>query len=91
MVDVAGPGSLSELPLPPFGEDGEQMVRCSRCELRYQPSKSTSELRLTYCSFLCELGDLGFSISGLEHMQRQPKEIESPAEEEEQGEPAAVD
>ena len=69
------------------------MLRCIRCELRYQPSKSTSALRLTYCSFLCELGDLGFSITGLEHMEPKPKAIEPPAVEIEppQGEPAIVD
>ena len=49
------------------------MPRCKRCNLVYLTTKSTSELRLTYCSFLCELGDLGFSIAGLEHMQRVPK------------------
>lgn len=49
------------------------MPRCSRCNLTYIPSKSTSALRLTYCSFLCELGDLGFSIVGLEHMELQKK------------------
>jgi hypothetical protein len=59
---------------PPSGiaRDAEIGVRrCSRCNLVYSPLKSTSALRLTYCSFLCELGDLGFSISGLEHMQLQ--------------------
>ena len=45
------------------------MLRCKRCNLLYMGNKSTSALRLTYCSFLCELGDLGFSISGLEHME----------------------
>ena len=46
--------------------------QCPICKLVYVPSKSTSALRLTYCSFLCELGDLGFSMSGLEHMERAP-------------------
>jgi len=54
------------------------MPRCSRCNLSYIPSKSTSALRLTYCSFLCELGDLGFSIVGLEHMQLQKKPVAAP-------------
>ncbi len=49
------------------------LPRCTRCGLSYTPSKSSSALRLTYCSFLCELGDLGFSMAGLEHMQRKPK------------------
>jgi hypothetical protein len=50
------------------------LPRCTRCHLTYVPSKSTSALRLTYCSFLCELGDLGFSMSGLEHMERKPRD-----------------
>ncbi len=78
--------------------DSEPMLVCSPCGLRYQPSKSTSDLRLTYCSILCEIGDLGFSIAGLEHMQRQPQAIEPPAADEviegldlQPGEPAVVD
>jgi hypothetical protein len=54
------------------------LPRCARCNLRYLPSKSSSALRLTYCSFLCELGDLGFSMVGLEHMQRKKKEDGEP-------------
>ncbi len=50
------------------------LPRCTRCNLRYLPSKSSSALRLTYCSFLCELGDLGFSMIGLEHMERKKKD-----------------
>ncbi len=68
---------------PAAARDAEivKMPRCTRCGLSYLPSKSTSALRLTYCSFLCELGDLGFSITGLEHMQRVPKpEAEAPPE-----------
>jgi hypothetical protein len=49
------------------------MPRCKRCNLLYMPTKSSSALRLTYCSFLCELGDLGFSMQGLEQMERAPK------------------
>ncbi|MGK2964243.1 MAG: hypothetical protein ACSLFM_01410 [Tepidiformaceae bacterium] len=45
------------------------MLRCKRCSLNYTPGRSTSSLRLTYCSFLCELGDLGFSMDGLESME----------------------
>ncbi len=93
MADTSGPDSL---PAPAFGPDSEEMLRCNRCELRYVPSKSTSSLRLTYCSFLCELGDLGFSIAGLEHMEPQPKAIEAPAvdldaQAEETAEPAVVE
>ncbi|MCY3507369.1 MAG: hypothetical protein OXH12_01365 [Chloroflexi bacterium] len=76
MADTSGPDSL---PAPVFGPDSEEMLLCVRCDLRYVPSKSTSSLRLTYCSFLCELGDLGFSIAGLEHMEPKPKALEPPA------------
>lgn len=51
-----------------------KLFRCARCGLSYSPAKSTSSLRLTYCSFFCELGDLGFSMSGLEHMQLKRRE-----------------
>jgi hypothetical protein len=64
-----------------------QMPRCSRCSLTYLPSKSTSALKLTYCSFLCELGDLGFSMSGLESMER----VKKPADDEAPAEPVAVE
>ena len=64
--------------------DGEiaTLPRCARCKLAYLPTKSTSALRLTYCSFLCELGDLGFSMTGLEHMQlvKKPEAAVEPAE-----------
>jgi len=71
----------------------DALLQCTRCKLRYLPQKSTSSLKLTYCSFLCELGDLGFSMVGLEHMERAPK-AESPAtpgERPESPEPVAID
>ncbi len=92
MAETTSPDAV-----PAFGPDSEEMLRCNRCELRYIPSKSTSSLRLTYCSFLCELGDLGFSIAGLEHMEPQPKAIEAPTvdlepqESEPESEPAVVE
>lgn len=61
--------------VPAFDADLNAMPHCKRCNLAYLPNKSTSALKLTYCSFLCELGDLGFSMQGLEHMQRVPKEV----------------
>ena len=60
--------------LPTFNAELVSMPRCKRCNLLYMGTKSTSALRLTYCSFLCELGDLGFSMQGLEHMERAPKD-----------------
>jgi len=50
----------------------EKLPRCKRCNLSYVLNKSTSALKLTYCSFLCELGVLGFSMAGLEAMERAP-------------------
>ena len=60
--------------LPTVNAELVSMPRCKRCNLLYMGTKSTSALRLTYCSFLCELGDLGFSMQGLENMERVPKE-----------------
>ena len=60
---------IGQSELTPRNEELVAMPRCTRCKLSYVPAKSTSALKLTYCSFLCELGDLGFSISGLEHME----------------------
>lgn len=59
---------LQATPLP-VNMELTKLFRCARCGISYSPAKSTSSLRLTYCSFFCELGDLGFSMSGLEHMQ----------------------
>ncbi len=77
------PGEAKEVPEspPPSPRNAEltSMHRCTRCQLSYLPAKSTSALKLTYCSFLCELGDLGFSMVGLEHMER-AKKPEKPAE-----------
>ena len=68
-------------PMPLRNEELISLPRCTRCKLTYLPAKSTSALRLTYCSFLCELGDLGFSITGLEHMEVRRKAPEAaPAE-----------
>ena len=61
--------------LPPRDADLVTMPHCTRCNLPYVPTKSTSALRLTYCSFLCELGDLGFSMTGLEQMVRKQKPV----------------
>ena len=74
----------------PRDAEMDSLLRCSRCNLRYLPQKSTSSLKLTYCSFLCELGDLGFSMAGLEHMERAPK-AEGAAPETEPAQPVAVD
>jgi hypothetical protein len=72
-----------------FDAEITELLRCTRCNLRYAAGKSTSSLKLTYCSFLCELGDLGFSMQGLEHMERAAHEP-SP-EPDETPEPVGVD
>lgn len=79
----------TQAPLPTGNTGIVAMPRCKRCNLLYTFNKSTSALRLTYCSFLCELGDLGFSMQGLEQMERAVKP-EAPTEEPEL-EPISVD
>ncbi len=64
-----------------------EMLRCKRCNLPYASSRSTSALRLTYCSLFCELSDLGFSMDALEHMQRNV----SPEDDAPIAEPVGVD
>jgi hypothetical protein len=76
--------------LPTTNHDLPSMLRCKRCNLLYVGNKSTSALRLTYCSFLCELGDLGFSMQGLENMERVAKD-EDESEVAPEPEPVAVD
>lgn len=66
-------------PQPTVNAELVSMPRCKRCNLLYVGTKSTSALRLTYCSFLCELGDLGFSMQGLEYMERAPRPEVDPA------------
>lgn len=81
-------GNPDESTLPATDVPFEKLPRCKRCGLSYVLAKSTSALKLTYCSFLCELGDLGFSMAGLESMQRAPVvETPPPAE----PEPLAVE
>lgn len=72
--------SNSEEAVPSVNLHREALPRCKRCELSYVLNKSTSALKLTYCSFLCELGDLGFSMAGLESMERAPVAVTPPAE-----------
>lgn len=42
------------------------LIKCLRCETLYKWTKSTSSLKLTYCTSLCERGDLGFNLEALE-------------------------
>jgi hypothetical protein len=64
-----------------------ELLRCKRCNLPYASARSTSALRLTYCSLFCELSDLGFSMDALEHMQKK----EEHGTEETPREPVAID
>lgn len=89
LTDDRDPGAPAPRPLRDV--TASAMLRCIRCDLHYMPTKSTSALRLTYCSFLCELGDLGFSMAGLEHMERVKKPIDVPAETPPEPTPAAID
>ncbi|MEX2079983.1 MAG: hypothetical protein WEC33_00060 [Dehalococcoidia bacterium] len=54
---VVGPG--------PTGLKLDNIRECARCRLRYDWRRSPSTLRMTYCSSLCEKGDLGFTIEAL--------------------------
>ena len=75
---------------PAVNAEMVSMPRCKRCNLLYVGNKSTSALRLTYCSFLCELGDLGFSMQGLEYMERAPRGEDEAIEPSAEPEPEAV-
>lgn len=48
------------------------MRECQRCHVKYDFSRSTSELKLTYCGILCQIGDLGFSLEALLTMEIKP-------------------
>jgi len=88
MTDDRNEGQ-AQPPMPLRNEELHGLTRCTRCKLSYLPAKSTSALRLTYCSFLCELGDLGFSIAGLEHMEMKKKGAEGEPAPEPEAEPVA--
>ncbi len=52
---------------------------CARCSLRYDWRKSPSTLKMTYCSSLCEFGDLGFTLDAMLKMQRVPTAVKDEA------------
>ncbi len=44
----------------------QPMSKCVRCSVPYDWRRSTSSsLKMTYCSSLCEQGDLGFTIEAV--------------------------
>ncbi len=60
MSGAIGPGSE--------GMNLEHIKTCVRCGLRYDWRRSSSaSLKMTYCSHLCEAGDLGFTLEALLH------------------------
>ncbi len=67
----------------PTGMNLSNIKVCARCSLRYDWRKSPSTLKMTYCSSLCECGDLGFTMDALMKMER-------PAAKAEVAEPTAV-
>lgn len=74
-----------ETPIGP-GATGMNLANikvCARCGLRYDWRKSPSTLKMTYCSSLCEFGDLGFTVDAMLKMER-------PAQADPAPEPAAV-
>jgi endogenous inhibitor of DNA gyrase (YacG/DUF329 family) len=57
-LERIGPGAV--------GMEISHMKTCARCGSRYDWRKSQStNLKMTYCSSLCERGDLGFTIDAL--------------------------
>ena len=46
---------------------------CQRCHVPFMPAKSGSILKMTFCSILCEQGELGFSIEGLIRAELKPR------------------
>lgn len=55
---------------------------CKRCGLRYDWRKSaSSNLKMTYCSSLCEHADLGFTVEAMLRHQSEPLEPSEPVEE----------
>lgn len=69
MVDMPiGPG--------PAGISLNNIKVCVRCGLRYDWRKSPSSLKMTYCSSLCEAGDLGFTMDALLKMRAPEREAE---------------
>lgn len=56
----------------PTGMNLNHIKVCVRCSLRYDWRKSPSTLKMTYCSSLCEAGDLGFTVEALLKAERAP-------------------
>ena len=74
----------------PTGMNLDNIKNCARCGLRYDWRKSPSTLKMTYCSSLCEFGDLGFTMDALMQLQRAEKPAAPAEAEAEPAAPAAV-
>jgi endogenous inhibitor of DNA gyrase (YacG/DUF329 family) len=60
-MDTVGPGGV--------GMNLDAIKTCARCGNRYDwQHSSTSSLKMTYCSSLCESADLGFTLEALLRM-----------------------
>ena len=69
-MDTVGPGGE--------GMDLDPIKTCARCGLRYDwRHSSTSSLKMTYCTALCERNDLGFTLDALLKYQPDGKKDEA--------------
>ena len=48
------------------------LVPCHRCGYAFDPDRSTSSLRLTWCGIFCEIAELGYV---LREFEKQPLPI----------------
>lgn len=51
------------------------MRPCVRCQTAYLPTRSTAELRLSYCCQMCQVADIGVCIRDLLSATRQPSGV----------------
>jgi hypothetical protein len=64
----------------------EKLLDCEKCGTHYHFKGSTASLKMTYCSIMCEVTGLGFSLEALEknkyeRMIAQPIRVDLPPEE----------
>ena len=70
-MDTVGPGGA--------GMNLDAIKTCARCGLRYDwRNSSTSSLKMTYCTSLCESADLGFTLDALLKLRPAKKKDEAP-------------
>jgi endogenous inhibitor of DNA gyrase (YacG/DUF329 family) len=70
-METVGPGGV--------GMNLDVIKTCARCGLRYDwRHSSTSSLKMTYCSSLCERYDLGFTLDALLKFQPESTKDEAP-------------